>query len=184
MFQPAVTDEHDTIFGTLSDEIDGLAATLAGLSEEQARLTPTASALSVGGAVKHVTFGLIGARERIASAPEPSAWDSDMDARVADWTDSFALRDDETVAGTASALVETFAGLHAVCDGVDLGAMCHYPAQPWFGQPATDVSIRWVLQHIFAEVAHHAGHADIVRETIDGSTTDTRAGITWTPDAD
>lgn len=166
----------------MDDEIDGLRTTLAGLTEEQARATPTASALSVGGVVKHVTFGLVGARERIASAPEPSAWDADFDARVADWTDSFALRDDETVEGTLASFDEAFTTLKAQCQGLDLGSVCNYPAQPWFGQPAADVSIRWVLLYIFAEVAHHAGHADIVRETLDGTTTDTRMGVEWEPD--
>jgi Protein of unknown function (DUF664) len=44
------------------------------------------------------------------------------------------------------------------------------PGVPWFPDDVEAWSVRWVLLHLIEETAHHAGHADIVRETVDGAT--------------
>jgi hypothetical protein len=41
---------------------------------------------------------------------------------------------------------------------------------PWFPKGQKSWSVRWVILHVINELARHAGHADIVRETIDGAT--------------
>ena len=52
----------------------------------------------------------------------------------------------------------------------DLGASHPLPPAPWFAPGATR-SARRVFMHIVAETAQHSGHADIIRETIDGQKT-------------
>ena len=48
--------------------------------------------------------------------------------------------------------------------GAGLDELCRRP------DPGEPVSLRWVLMHLLEETARHAGHADILRELIDGST--------------
>ena len=52
----------------------------------------------------------------------------------------------------------------------DLDVSHPLPAAPWF-EPGARWSLRRVLLHIIAETAQHAGHADIIRETLDGAKT-------------
>ena len=67
--------------------------------------------------------------------------------------DRVALRTDEVVASIE-----------------DLGMSHPLPEAPWF-EPGAEWSVRRVVTHIIAETAQHAGHADILRETIDGQKT-------------
>lgn len=183
MFLPGVTDELDTFLGTLDDELRGLRATVSGLTEDQVRERTTRSALSLGGILKHVTFGVRMWAARLAAAPDKSPEDADFDARIQEWTESFALRPDETLAGALAAYDEANATLFEVLRTRDFGTAMYYPPQPWFGLDASQISVRWGVAHLLAEVAHHAGHADIIREQLDGATTDSLAGITWEPPA-
>ena len=53
----------------------------------------------------------------------------------------------------------------------DLGRPVPVPRDaPWFPQDVDAWSVRWVLLHVIEETARHAGHADIIRESIDGAT--------------
>ena len=47
---------------------------------------------------------------------------------------------------------------------------CTFPAAPWYPEDPEGFSARWILLHVFEELARHAGHADIIREHIDGAT--------------
>jgi hypothetical protein len=59
----------------------------------------------------------------------------------------------------------------AVIAGIeDLGQAVPVPDAPWFPKDVEAWSVRWVLLHLIEEVARHAGHADIVRESLDGAT--------------
>ena len=71
------------------------------------------------------------------------------------------LAEYERVAARTDALVESLP---------DLGAAHPLPPAPWFAPGATR-SARRVFMHIVAETAQHSGHADIIRETIDGQKT-------------
>ncbi len=57
----------------------------------------------------------------------------------------------------------------AVAD-LDLGAPVPVPDKPWFPEGLKAWSVRWVLLHLIEETARHAGHADIVRQSVDGAT--------------
>jgi hypothetical protein len=151
-----------------------LLVTAQGLTEEQARTRSTVSALSVGGLIKHVaevesgwaTFmagrGLPGMEADVDwSNPDPEA----MQAYLA----GFELQEDETLAGA----IEHYQRVAAETDRLvatlpDLDASYPLPTAPWF-PPDGRRSVRRAAVHIVAETAQHAGHADIIRETIDGA---------------
>ncbi len=141
---------------------------MRGLSEEQVRLRPTASALCLGGVIKHVTLA---ERNWSRFILEGAAAMGGADATsIADHATTFDMTDDETIAllreryeqtaGSTDELIMTLPSLAVVQP---------LPEAPWFEQGSW--SARRVLLHIIAETAQHAGHADIIREAIDGAKT-------------
>ena len=135
-----------------------------GLTDEQARLTPSASELSIGGLIKHVAaveehwIDVVLKRQ----APfDPSG----------DWSANFGLIADETLAGALDRYTRTASATNDVIAGIaDLGQPVPVPHdRPWFPADLEAWSVRWVLLHLITETARHAGHADIVRESIDGA---------------
>ena len=162
--------ERDELVAILAKHRGLFLVTVQGLSDDQARLTPTVSALSVGGLVKHVTATVAQWLEFIehgAQAADEIDWSNPDPALYAAFLDGFRLLPEETLAGVV-------AGYDAVADrtqelvgSVDLDEVHALPPAPWF--PAGEAwSNRRVFMHILAETAQHAGHADILRETIDG----------------
>ena len=53
---------------------------------------------------------------------------------------------------------------------LDLDTPVPVPDAPWFPKDVEAWSVRWVWWHLMEELARHAGHGDIVRETLDGAT--------------
>ena len=160
--------EREDILETLAAHRRFLLFTTQGLSDEQARLDPTASGLSLGGIVKHVAMTEEQWVEFIRVGPDAVAMSED---RMAAHADSFVLRDDETLQG----VVRRYEEIAHTTDGLvrtlaDLDASQPLPDAPWFPK-GTRRSARRVFLHIIAETAQHAGHADILRETIDGQKT-------------
>ncbi|HEX5336660.1 MAG TPA: DinB family protein [Propionicimonas sp.] len=133
------------------------------LTDDEARLTPTASELHIGGLVKHVT-----ATERGWVAFMTGG---DMGAAAGDWWYGHHMGADETLEGLlddyALCAEETEAAVLALHS---LDSETPLPEAPWF-EPGASWTARRVLLHILAETAQHAGHADIIRETIDGQRT-------------
>lgn len=155
LFARPVTDERDGLLTFLAQQRDGLRACVLGLTDEQARATPAASGLSLGGLIKHSArterrWVIAG----IAGQPLPGLWP------VENWPDDFLMGQDETLAGLLSYYADTAQRTEQIIAGIaDLG-------QP----QASDAerSVRWVLLHLIKETARHAGHADVIRETLDG----------------
>ena len=165
MLAPDTYTESDALVGYLDDQLDAIRAAAHGLTEEQARATPCRSTLSVGGLVKHATYVMRGRTEpalRLSSPHSPEAY--------AAFSDSFALRSEETLAGAVAAFDAVRADYLAAVGATDPGARYDAPPAPWFGQveptPATE---RYALLHHVEELARHAGHADLVREQLDGA---------------
>jgi hypothetical protein len=83
----------------------------------------------------------------------------------------FTLGDEETLAGALADLDAAGRETEAIVAGIaDLGQAVPVPDAPWFPKDVEAWSVRWVLLHLIEEIARHAGHADIVRESIDGAT--------------
>ncbi|MEH1015854.1 DinB family protein [Micromonospora sp. CPCC 206060] len=158
-----VHDERSALLGYLAHQRHMIRVTAHGLTDEQARAPPTVSALSVGGLVKHVA-----SMER---------WWIDLVeqgavASAGDYESQFRLAPGETLAGVLSGYDEVARRTEAVLDGItDLGRPVPVPHEvPWFPADVEAWSVRWVLLHLIEETARHAGHADIVREVVDGAT--------------
>jgi hypothetical protein len=81
---------------------------------------------------------------------------------------SFVLREDESLAAVLQRYEEANARTDTVMGGIDdLGRHVPLPAEPWFPDPE-NCTVRWILLHLIEEAARHAGHADILREALDG----------------
>jgi hypothetical protein len=160
--------ERADLLDTLTQHRALFRYTVQDLTDEQAAMTPTASELCLGGVIKHVAFTESGWANFIVdgtSAMEPSA-DSDEAHE-----NSFRMLEGETLAG----LLRAYEAVAARTDELvrtlpDLDASHALPPAPWF-EPGARWSARRVVVHILVETARHAGHADILRETIDGQRT-------------
>ena len=164
--------ERDDLIAMLDKHRGLFLRTAEGLTEEQARLTPTVSALSVGGLIKHVTATEVQWLDFLEhGAPDSGGvdWASLNAAAYEAFANGFRLLPDETLAGALVAYAAVAARATELARAVDLAATHALPEAPWFEKEAW--SNRRVLMHIVAETAQHAGHADIVRETIDGQKT-------------
>ncbi|MGO3328009.1 mycothiol transferase [Gordonia sp. (in: high G+C Gram-positive bacteria)] len=166
MYAPARDNEITGFVGYLDQQLDHLRAALYGLTEEQARLTPCRSVLSVGGVLKHIAHSLPAAAARLRGESVDRVFD---EAGFAEYMGSFALTDDETAAGLIERFDADRAAFIAAARGCDPdGDSMELPA-PWAGiLDSRPIKNRYYLGHLLEEFARHAGHADIIREQIDG----------------
>ncbi|WP_076259564.1 DinB family protein [Intrasporangium flavum] len=169
---PPVADERDGLIAYLDQQRDAFAAAAFGLTEEQIRLAPTAGTLSIGGLVKHVTTCERGWTERMAAAPDaPTPPDASVEEQAQAWGDDFRVTDADTLDSLLAALAAQGEVTRRVLRAADLDAPVPVPRDaPWFPRDVQAWSVRWVALHLVEELARHAGHADIVRESIDGAT--------------
>jgi uncharacterized damage-inducible protein DinB len=145
-----------------------LRQTLAGITDEQAAQRPTASALCLGGLLKHVTRTESRWVDYILQGPEAMAM---SEASYAEHAASFEMAPGDTVAELLEAYDQVARRTAEVLLSLpDLDVSQALPDAPWFPAGATR-SARRVFVHIVAETAQHAGHADIIRESIDGART-------------
>jgi hypothetical protein len=177
---PIVGDERDALRVFLDYHQGGYLAVAYGLTDEQARSTPTVSALSIGGLIKHATGVQKGWMARVAAAPDfPPADTRPFEEIVASYQDEYVMREDETL----TELLDKFRAQNAetlrIFDAADLDTPVPVPQDvPWFPKDIDHWTVRWVIHHLINELARHGGHADIIRESIDGATLyDLVAGI-------
>ncbi|WP_205876422.1 DinB family protein [Mycobacterium camsae] len=169
---PPVADERHALREFLAYQQSAYFAVCYGLTDEQARSAPSAGALSIGGLIKHVTGMQRTWMVRVAAAPDaPPADPRSFEERSAEYADDFVMLPDETLDGLLEAFSAQNAQTLLLADTADLNAAVPVPRDaPWFPTDVTAWSVRWVLLHVINELARHAGHADIVRESIDGAT--------------
>ena len=152
--------------------------TVRDLTDDQARQRTTVSELTLGGLVKHVAATEEQWADFIANGPANAP---DIDWESVDWSnpppevaayrDSHRLTEDETLAGVLAHYDEVAHRTDELIATVDSLDLRHpLPAAPWF-EPGASWSVRRTLLHILAETSQHAGHADIIRESLDGQKT-------------
>ena len=139
--------------------------TVRGLTDEQAVQRTTASQLCLGALIKHVAATeaawvrfITGGAAGLGNDPE--AWAREWRVEPGETLEGL-LAGYDSVARATDELVATLP---------DLDASHPLPPAPWF-EPGAAWSARRVLLHILAETAQHAGHADIIRESLDGQKT-------------
>jgi uncharacterized damage-inducible protein DinB len=160
---PPVTDERDGLLSYLAQMRTVLRLTAFGLTDDQARATPTVSPLSVGGLIHHVALTERGWIQIVLGR---------SDGSDEEYQSNFHLSPDDTLADVLALYDEVAEETEAVIAGLpDLGQAVPVPrGAPWFPAEVEAWSVRWVLLHLIEETARHAGHADIVRESVDGAT--------------
>ena len=169
---PPVADERQALREYLRYHQSAFFAVAFGLTDEQARSTPTASGLSIGGLIKHVTGMQRVWMKRVESAPDlPQADSRPRDEIIADYTDQYVMREDETLEELLGKFTAQNAESVRFVDEAELDTVVPVPHDvPWFPKDLEAWSVRWVVLHVINELARHSGHADIIRESIDGAT--------------
>jgi uncharacterized damage-inducible protein DinB len=159
-----VADERDGLLSFLDQQRQLVRLAAYGLTDEQARATPSASALSVGGLVKHLSQAERTWVNTLLQRPRNADPELYMRSFVMTTDDALsALLDDYDAAAQETA--------DAIATFPDLATPVPVPkGVPWLPQDIDAWSVRWVLLHLVEETARHAGHADIIRESVDGGT--------------
>jgi hypothetical protein len=161
-----LTGERADLVSILDRHRYFLRQTVRGLTDEQAAQRTTVSELCLGGLIKHVTLTEGQWARFIREGPSAMTF-SGADAST--WDDGFRMLPGETLAGLLEAYDEVARGTdELVATLPDLDASHPLPDAPWFERGAR-WSARRVLLHILAETSQHAGHADIIREALDGA---------------
>ncbi|WP_407550845.1 DinB family protein [Streptomyces sp. Pv4-95] len=157
-------DERGALLAFLEAQRGGLRRAVLGLTDEQAAQRPSASELSLAGLVKHVAETEQGWVETAQELPHSIARDEDT------WHLSFRLEDGETL-GSVLEFYEAVARRTEkfVRSVPSLNDTFPLPSAPWY-PPEAQQSMRWLVLHLIEETARHAGHGDIIRESLDGKT--------------
>jgi uncharacterized damage-inducible protein DinB len=160
---PPETSELDALLGYLNQQRDGLRYASFGLTEEQLRAKPTKSALSIGALLKH-------------AAHTEESWARLMTGDRASgneqaYADSFSLGPGDARHTLLAELERVAAQTEAIAQALpSVEVRVQLPDAPWYPKHPDGFSARWILLHLIEELARHAGHADIIREHIDGAT--------------
>lgn len=160
-----VTGEKADLLLLLADQRALFKVTVQGLTEEQARQQTTVSTLTLGGLLKHLATGEQGTAQELVERDENSetdltalgnAYELGPDESFGEWLaeyDRAAAHFDEVIAGAES-----------------LDELIPQPTAPWAPERQW-WSVRRIVLHRLRETAHHCGHADIIREVLDGQST-------------
>jgi len=159
--------ERADLLASLASARHFLRFTTRGISDEQARKRTTVSELCLGGLVKHVAQVEQGWADFILEGPAAIDFSGEdaYESHAAGFrmlgseTLESLLADYEKVARRTDELVASLP---------DLDVSHALPEAPWF-PPGARWSARRAILHVIAETAQHAGHADIIREALDGA---------------
>lgn len=158
--QFALASEREGLENFLDAQREGLIRKIEGLDDATARQAPTASSLSLLGLVKHAATWerrwfqvIMGGREFPDEWPTVKTEPRDADLMV---------DENDTLDYWVMNYREQIAQSRAVAASMDLDSPCAR-------SDIIECNVRYVLFHMIEETARHAGHADIIRETLDGS---------------
>jgi uncharacterized damage-inducible protein DinB len=160
--------EDDVLEEFLDFYRDVFARKAEGLSSEQLARTTAASNLTLGGLVKHMAVVEDGwFTARFSGLPEPEPWASAPWDDDPDWELTSAANDSplelislyDAACKRSRAVVAAASSLDQLLPSEQAG-------------PRGPTNLRWVMVHMIEEYARHTGHADLLRESIDGQTGD------------
>ncbi|KUJ67529.1 hypothetical protein ACZ90_27140 [Streptomyces albus subsp. albus] len=163
--QEAHGDEAGALLGFLDAQRGAVRRTVHGLTEEQALTRASASELTLLGLLKHVAEVEQGWVEDARGLPRSIPRDHTT------WHLSFQPEEGRgTIAEVLAFWDEVAAGTEAFIRSLpDLNGTFPLPPAPWFPKNS-ERSMRFLLLTLCQETARHAGHADIIRESLDGKT--------------
>ena len=155
---PRTGQEQETLYGSLNDQRALMLWKIEGITKEQGMQSVVPSNTSLLGLIKHLAYvekwwflECIGRQK-----PEYPWTEEDLDA-------DFRIEDDETVDSIRELYAAAVADSNAVIEAAE---SLDITGESQLGPR----SLRWVIVHMIEETARHCGHADIIREQIDGVT--------------
>lgn len=175
-----VTGEKADLLTLLADQRALFRVALRNITEEQARTRTTVSELTLGGLLKHLAWGERWGAQILRERDENASLD------LASLAHAYELLPEETLDGWLSEYdfgADEFDTLIASAD--DLDELIPQPTAPWAPEREWN-SVRTMALNKLRETAHHCGHADIIREALDGQSTMAAIseGQSWAEDFD
>ena len=144
-------DEREVLLLLLQFQRDSVVRKVDGLDDEAARRSPVGSGTTLLWLVKHLAWAeSLWVLQRFAGEPGSVGDDS--------------VGPEDSVGSAIEAYRETWAQVDATVAASSLDDLCRNETN------LPSVDLRWVLMHLLEETARHAGHADVLRELIDGQT--------------
>ncbi|MFC4000030.1 DinB family protein [Nocardiopsis sediminis] len=169
-------DERAEVLAILAEQRDTLRLAVDGVTDEEAGRRTTVSELCLGGIVKHLSAVERGWMDTLLGRPRPLPDLSSPEVQAA-WRDGFRMLEGETLAGLLEDYAATARATEEIVMGLpDLNGRSRLPEAPWF-PPNASWTARRMLLHLIRETAQHAGHADIIREALDGASTTMRMPV-------
>lgn len=163
--------EREDLIAMLASQRELFRITLRGIDDAQARQRSTVSELTLGGLLHH----LVHCEQLWTSVIVERDENSKLD--VSQFDSEYRMAPEETVEGLLKewdTLADNTTRLIREVDDLDVSIPT--PTSPWVPERVW-WTVRFTLMHIFREIAHHSGHADIIREALDGAnSTYQRAG--------
>jgi hypothetical protein len=167
--EAGLDQERTDLLETLGKHRFFLRFTARDLTDEQAAARTTVSQLTIGGLIKHVAQMEDKWARFVVDGPDAVGVPSDGD--FSEWADGLRMLPGETLAGLLTVYEEVAARTDELVATLPSLDVSHpLPKAPWF-EPGARWSARRALLHIVAETAQHAGHADVIRESLDGAKT-------------
>ncbi len=155
--------EREDLISMLADQRDLFRITLRGIDDDQARKRTTVSELTLGGLLHH----LISCERHWVTVLVERDENAAIDP--ARFEGEYLMAEGETVAGLLAEWDEVAAATAELIRTVDsLDTSVPTPTAPWTPERVW-WTVRFTLLHILREIAHHSGHADIIREELDGT---------------
>ncbi|MER7450439.1 DUF664 domain-containing protein [Nocardia beijingensis] len=155
--------EREDLIAMLADQRELFRITLRGIDDEQARRRTTVSELTLGGLLHH----LVSCERHWTSVIVRRDENAELD--ISQFAAEYVMAEDETVAGLLATWDEVAAATAELIRSVDsLDTSIPTPTTPWTPERIWQ-SVRYTVLHILREIAHHSGHADIIREELDGA---------------
>ncbi|WP_249644651.1 mycothiol transferase [Nocardia sputi] len=159
----SIEPEREDLIAMLADQRALFRITLRGIDDEQARRRTTVSELTLGGLLHH----LVSCESHWTTVIVQRDENAELD--VSKFGGEYVMAPEETVAGLLATWDEVAAATAQLIRSVDsLDTSIPYPTAPWTPE-RTWQSVRYTVLHILREIAHHSGHADIIREALDGA---------------
>jgi uncharacterized damage-inducible protein DinB len=174
LLQPKAALQH-----YLQSSRDALLWKLEGLDERELRMPRTATGTNLIGLVKHMANVEIGYFGDAFGRPWPTVEErvTEQQYETDPLVDMYAAEDD-TCAGIVDLYRRVWAFADATIEQLPLDALGNVP---WWSPDRNPVSLERVIVHVIVDLTRHTGHADIVRESIDGAV-GLRAGVSTLPD--
>ncbi|MBO9521062.1 MAG: DinB family protein [Nocardioidaceae bacterium] len=164
---PLQAGEAETLLGYLDYHRATLRRKVAGLDAEALARTLSPSSMTLGGLVSHLTlvedhwFSVVLAGNKPAPPWDGVDWDADNDW---DWHMAAGLTLDELLTPYDETVARVDALIATALEAAGPGALSVKTSR----RQGVPFSLRWILLHMIEEYARHNGHADLLRESIDG----------------